>query len=478
MYDVVIIGAGVIGCAIARSLSKYKMNVCVIDKEDDIGCGTTKANSAIIHAGYDAVPGSLKAKFNLLGNKKFDMLSKELDFQFKRIGSFVLAFDNEDLTKLNELLIQGKKNGVKDLCIIDGKKIKELEPNINENVLAVLYAPSAGIVCPFEMTIALAENAFLNGVEFKLDTEVTGINKTKDLFIISTNNGNIKSKIIINSAGVFSDKVSNMISNNKIHIIPRKGEYCLFDKNVGDTVSRIIFQVPNKNGKGVLVTPTVHGNLLIGPNAIDIEDKYDTNTSKLGMDEILNKAKLSIKEIPIKNLITYFAGLRAHSIGDDFIIGESKDVENFINVAGIDSPGLTCAPAIGEFVENIILSKLNLVKKEDYIVNRKKTNRFRDMNNLERNELIKQDSFYGNIVCRCEMVTEGEIIDAIRRPLGAKNIDGIKRRTRAGMGRCQSGFCTTKIIKILSRELNISSDNVTKNGKKSNLIVGKNKGMY
>ncbi|MFU0825497.1 NAD(P)/FAD-dependent oxidoreductase [Clostridium sp.] len=475
MFDVVIVGAGVVGSGIARELSKYNLKTCVLEKGSDVATGTSKANSAIVHAGFDAKPNTLKGKLNAKGNAMFDKLSKELDFPFKRNGSLVLCFDENEVDKLDELKQKGEANGVPDIQILGKDKLLELEPSLNENVAAALYAPTGGIVCPYEMTIAYAENAYENGVEFKLNTEVKNIKKTENGFILETNNGNVESKLVINAAGLFSDELNNMVSKNKIKIIPRKGEYCLFDKAAGSMAERTLFQLPTKMGKGVLVTPTVDGNLLIGPNAVDIEDKTDLSTTQEGLDDVLDRAKLTLKQIPMKQVITSFSGLRAHCTADDFIIGEAEDVEGFINVAGIESPGLSSAPAIAEMVEGIVVDKLSPAKNENFNPIRHGIPKFREMSNEERKELIAKDSAYGKIVCRCETVTEGEILNAIRRPLGARNLDAVKRRTRAGMGRCQSGFCSTKVVAILSKELGVPETEITKFGGNSKLLIGENK---
>lgn len=475
MYDVVVIGAGVIGCAISRELSKYKLNICVIEKEEDVAGGTSKANSGIVHAGFDARPGSLKAKLNAKGNAMFDKLSKELDFPFKRNGSLVLCFDADDMEKLEALKEQGIKNGVKDIKILNKTQLKELEPNVSEEAYGALYAPTGGIVCPYEMTIAFAENAYANGVEFRLNTKVVNIQKTEGAYKIATDKGQIESKIVINAAGTYSDELNNMVSDEKIHIIPRKGEYCLLDKAVGNMVSRTIFQLPTKLGKGILVTPTVDGNLLVGPTAKDIDDKTGINTTQEGLDEVLKKAGISVTSIPRNKIIASFAGLRAHSTTDDFIIEEAKNAKNFINVAGIESPGLSCAPSIASFVEEMVVNTVKPEKKVNFNSVRHGIPKFRELNNEERRKLIAERPEYGKIICRCEMVTEGEILEAIRRPLGAKSLDGVKRRTRAGMGRCQAGFCTTRIVNILAKELNVPLTEVTKFGGNSKLVVGKNK---
>ncbi|MCH3966007.1 MAG: NAD(P)/FAD-dependent oxidoreductase [Clostridium sp.] len=475
MFDVTIIGSGVIGSIIARELSRYKLNICVLEADSDVANGTSKANSAIVHAGFDAKPGTLKAKLNAKGNKMFDELSKELDFPFKRIGSLVLCFDENDMDNLNGLKEQGQENGVPDLQILSGDEVKKMEPNLSDNVAAALYAPTGAIVCPYEMTIALAENAADNGVEFKLDTKVLSLNKYNDRYKIETTRGSVESRLVINAAGVFADEINNMVSSNKIHIIPRRGQYCLFDKAVGNMVSKTIFQLPTKMGKGVLVTPTVDGNLLIGPDAEDIDDKNDVTTTSQGLDFVTEKAELSIKQVPVRQIITSFSGLRAHSISGDFIIGEAEDAEGFINAAGIESPGLSSAPAIGEMVKNIVVRKLNPAVNEKFNPVRKGIPKFREMSNAGRKKLIAEDYRYGKIICRCETVTEGEIVNSIRRTLGARTLDGVKKRTRAGMGRCQSGFCAPKVVEILSRELGISPEEVTKFGKHSNILVGRDK---
>lgn len=473
MFDVVIIGAGVLGCSIAREISKYNLDICLLEKDVDIANGTSKANSGIVHAGYDAKFNTLKGKLNARGNRMFDGLSKELDFPFKRNGSLVLCFSEEDKDKLNELKDNGEKNNVQCLKILSKEEVRTLEPNISDGVVGALYAPTGGIVCPYEMTIAYAENACTNGVEFKFETEVKDIEKTDFGFKVYTNKGDFITKLIINAAGLFADNINNMVSENKFTIIPRKGEYCLFEKDAGKNFERTLFQLPTKMGKGVLVTPTVDGNLLIGPNSIDIEDKENLSTTQEGIDDILNKARTTIGQIPMRQVITSFSGLRAHTEISDFIIEEAEDVKGFINVAGIESPGLSSAPAVAEMVEGIVVEKLSPSKNESYNPVRNGIPKFREMSNEERAELIAKDNAYGRVVCRCETVTEGEIVNAIRRPLGARNLDGIKRRTRSGMGQCQAGFCSTKIVDILARELGVSPIEVTKFGNKSNMLIGK-----
>ncbi|MBY6996148.1 NAD(P)/FAD-dependent oxidoreductase [Clostridium botulinum] len=471
MFDVTIIGSGVTGAAVARELSKYNLKTCVVEKAIDVANGTSKANSGIVHAGEDPIPGTLKAKMNVRGNEMFDKLQEEIDFPFKRNESFVLCFDEKDIEKLEELRQRGLKNGLPDTMeILNREEALKLEPNLSEYVVAALRLPTGGIVSPYEFNIALAESAAMNGVEFKLETEIIDIEKKEDGYILKTNKGDIETKVVVNAAGVFGDKINNMVSEKKYHITARKGEYLLFDKTVGGMVQRTIFQLPTKMGKGVLVTPTADGNLLLGPTSVDVEEKDDFGTTREGLDTVAEKAKLSIKEIPMRQVITSFAGLRAHEENSDFIIGEAEDAKNFINAIGIESPGLTSAPAIGEYIREMIVEKLKPEENKEFNPIRKDIPKFREMTNEERKEMIKENSAYGKIVCRCEVVTEGEIRDAIRRPLGAKTVDGIKRRTRAGMGRCQSGFCSNRIVEILAEELGIKRNEVTKFGGNSKIL--------
>ena len=475
MYDIIIIGGGVSGAAIARELSRYKAEICLVEKEEDVCSGTSKANSAIIHAGYDAVPGTLKAKLNVRGNEMMEELAKDLDFPFKRNGSLVLCRNEEDMPALQMLLERGTENGVKGLRILNKAEVLTMEPNAADNIHAALYAPTGGIVCPFELNIALAESAYMNGVAFRFQTEVQDIKKTPDGFALYTNQGKLETKCVVNAAGVYADKIHNMVSEKKLHIVPRAGEYCLMDKGTGSHVSRTIFTLPGKFGKGSLVTPTIHGNLLIGPTAVDIEDKEGTNTTREGLRQVMEKAAVSVKNLPVSQIITSFAGLRAHAAQDDFIIGEAEDAEGFIDCAGIESPGLTSCPAIGEMTAELLRNKMGLEEKDNFISTRKGILKPARLSREDRIALIKEKPAYGNIICRCEMISEGEIIDAVTRPLGAKSIDGIKRRTRAGMGRCQSGFCLPGTMEILSREGKLDILDIGKSGKGSQLLTGRNK---
>ncbi|WP_027208235.1 NAD(P)/FAD-dependent oxidoreductase [Butyrivibrio hungatei] len=477
MYDVMIIGAGVTGAAVAWKLAEYDIKTCVLEKCSDVCEGTSKANSAIIHAGYDAEPGSLKAKLNVRGNEMMDELCEDLDIPFKRIGSLVVCIYKDALPGLKELCERGEKNGVKGLKLLSREEALLAEPNLSDETQGALFAPSAGIICPFELNIAMAEIASMNGAEFKLNTEVQDIKKDNDgLFRIFTNNGEYKARYVVNAAGVYADVIHNMVSSGKMHITQRRGDYCLLDKQAGAYVNHVIFPQPTELGKGVLVAPTVHGNLIVGPTAIETEDKEGTATTAQGISELTQKAGNHVKNIPMNKVITSFAGLRAHEDNNDFIIEEVRDVPGFIDCAGIESPGLTSCPAIGEAVCDILKSRMNFKKKENIITKRKGVRRTEGLSTEEMNALIKENPAYGNVICRCESITEGEILDAIHRPLGARTLDGIKRRTRAGMGRCQAGFCMPRTMEILARELGLLYEDITKSGGDSNIVATRTKG--
>ena len=475
MYDIIVIGAGVIGCAVARELSRYRARVLVIEKNTDVCEGTSKANSAIVHSGYDAKNGTLMARFNVRGNAMMDELCRELDVPFKRIGSLTVCTDKADLPKLEELRERGVKNGVPDLRIVERGELLEMEPNIADGVIAALYAPTAGIICPFKLTIALAENACVNGAEFMMDTQVTDISKSDGAWRVLTDKGGFTTRAVVNAAGVYSDELNNMVSSRKLHITPRRGDYILLDRAAGGHVRHTVFQLPTKLGKGVLVTPTVHGNTIVGPTAFDVDDKEDTATTAQAISDILTKSAVSIKALPTRQVITSFSGLRAHEDGHEFIVGEAEGAEGFFNCAGIESPGLSSAPAIAEYVARLIRDKYDLQAKDDFIATRRDVLDPKTLSVDERNELIRREPAYGTIVCRCESVTEGEIIDAIRRPMGARTLDGVKRRTRAGMGRCQAGFCSPKVMDILVRELGIGMEDIRKSGPDSHIVIGRTK---
>jgi len=469
-FDCIVIGSGVTGAAIAMNLSRYELSVCVLEKEEDVCSGTSKANSGIVHAGHDAGEGSMKAKMNLRGNELMEQLSADLDFPFRRNGSLVLCFSEEDRPALEALYARGKKNGVPGLRIVENEELHRMEPNIKETAVAALYAPTGGIVCPFGLNIAMAENAADNGAEFFFSTEVENIRKEEEGFRIETSNGIFESRYVVNAAGLYADELHNMVSERKLKIVPRTGEYNLLDKEAGDLVKSTVFQLPTKMGKGILVTPTVHGNLLIGPTAFDLEDKDDTSTGAAGLSEIQEKSALSVKNIPYQKVITAFAGLRAHEEGGDFILGECEDVPGFFDAAGIESPGLSSAPAIGEYMAELIAKKDGAKKNANPVTKRTGIPHPASMSFEERAELIRKRPDYGRIVCRCEEISEGEIRDAINRTLGAKSLDGIKRRVRQGMGRCQAGFCTPRTLEIFSQETGIPMEKITKNRPGSELL--------
>lgn len=472
MYDVLIIGAGVSGSATARELSRYDLKIGVLEQGEDVCSGTSKANSGIVHAGFDAKPGSMMAKMNVKGNLMMGKLAEELDFPFQRIGSLVLCFQEEDRPKLEQLKEQGERNGVPDLQILEQEELRRMEPNVSDEAVAALYAPTGGIVCPFGLNIALAENACVNGAEFFFDTKVEQVEKTEKGYLVKTSRGDWETKCVVNAAGVYADVFHNMVSEKKIHITARKGEYDLLDRSAGNHVSHTIFQLPGKYGKGVLVTPTAHGNLLVGPTATDIPDKEGTHTTRDGLEEVGTKAVRSVKNLPLRQVITSFAGLRAHEDGQEFLIEELADAPGFFDCAGIESPGLTSAPAIGIYLAGLVAEKLQAKKKESFCEKRKGILNPRTLSKEEWKKLVQEHPAYGTIICRCESITEGEIIDAICRPLGAKSLDGVKRRTRAGMGRCQSGFCSPRTMEILARELGVPMEELTKAGGNSKIIRG------
>ncbi len=475
MYDIAIIGAVVIGATIFRELTKYKVNVVLVEKENDVALGTSKANSAIVHAGYDPKNGTLMAKYNVEGNRMFKNLCEELNVPFSENGALVVAKSEEEMIVIKELFENGVKNGVLGLKILSHNEVKALEPNITDEVIGALYAPTSAIVGPYEFTIACIENGVQNGGKLLLNREIISIEKS-DVFKMTTiDNEVIESKFIINAAGIHADEVHNLICRNSFNIIPRKGEYFVMDKTQGELIKQTIFPCPSKLGKGILITPTVHGNLLVGPSAEDIEDKNGINTTLEGLDYIRESASKTVECINFRETIRNFAGLRAICDKDDFIIGEDKEIKGFIDVAGMKSPGLSCAPAIAYDMVNILSTAgLNFSKKDKFI-NRRNVIRFSELTIPEKREIIKKDSRYGKIICRCEGITEGEIVDAIKKSFGQVSIDGIKRRCRPGMGRCQGGFCAPRVQEIIARELNIDIEDVVLDRVDSNILIGKTK---
>ena len=468
MLDVIVIGAGVMGAAVSRELSKYKLNIMVLDKENDVSNGTSKANSAIVHAGYDAKEGTLMAKYNVLGAGMYESLCKEIGAPYKNVGSYVLAFSEEERKHIEKLYQRGLTNGVPQMEILEKDEILRREPNINKNVVAALYAGSAGIVGPWEFTIKLLENAALNGTEVLVDAEVSNIEKLQDGYKVILKDGRtFETKAVINAAGVYADKINDMVSKNHFDIHPRIGEYYVLDKVQGKLTNSVLFQCPTIMGKGILVTKTVHGNIMVGPTAEDVESKDYVGTTTHGLDDIRRQAEKTISGINYRDSIRNFTGIRAESSTGDFIIGEVSDAPNFFNIAGTKSPGLSSAPAIGVDVAKMVVEKLGAVKKEDFKPNKPQIH-FIELSPEEKAEVIKKDPRYGRIICRCESITEGEIVDVIHRMVGARTVDGVKKRCRPGTGRCQGGFCGPRVQEILAREL----------GKELNEIVLDKKGAY
>jgi len=473
--SVLVIGGGITGTAIARELSKYKVKVSLVEKEVDIAFGgPTKANTGIIHAGYDDEPGTLAAKLCVKGNLLWSNYASELGIPFKRIGSLVVALKDEEIPILMEVMDRGRRNGVQNLKIIDRKELLEMEPNLNREAVAGLYAPTAGVVSPYEAAIALAENAKQNGVQILLSTKATGIViKNGEVKAVQTNHGIIYTQYVVNAAGLFADEVSSMAGIRNFNIIPRKGEYIVYDKELSGFVNHILFPIPSRVSKGITVTPSVDGNILAGPTAHDVKDKNDLSTTSVGLEEVLDGAYKLVPRLSARldAIISVFAGLRPQPTTDDFVIKSYREPSGFINVAGIKSPGLTAAPVIAEFVIDILkVEGLTLEKKDHFNPFRKPISHpLRDFHLKKAEKLIAQDSKYGRVVCRCEHVTEREVLDAIQR--GATTLDGIKFRTRAGMGRCQGGFCMPHIIKIITRELGIPIEEVTKSGNNSKILL-------
>ena len=473
MYDILIIGAGVVGCALARKLSQYAGRIAVLERAEDVADGASKANSGIVHAGFDAKPGTKKAYYNVKGAKMYGDLARQLGVPYDPIGALVLGFSDEDRATLQKLYDQGQVNGVEQLRIIEHDEIMALEPNTNPAATCALYAPTSAVVSPYEMTLALSYHAAQNGVEFVFDCPVEKLYEKNDTWHVETPKGIFLSRAVINCAGVGAAELHNMISDQPLKIIPRRGEYYLLDHTVKCPFSRTMFQVPSKMGKGVLISPTAHGNALLGPSAEDIEDAYDTATTRQGLDFVLEKCRLTWPKVNTRPVITTFSGVRAHPATDDFIIGEVHGApENAFEAIGIESPGLTAAPAIAEELGEMVAEHLKLPVAQRVKAPVPLLKPFASMTDEERAEACRKNPDYGRIVCRCEVITEAEIRDAIRRPVGAKSIDGVKRRTRAGMGRCQGGFCSPRVMEILCEELKVSPLDITKCGGESKLLVG------
>ena len=472
-YDVIIVGAGVIGATIARNLSKYNLNTLVLEKNNDVGDETSCANSAIVHSGYDPHPGTLKAELNVKGCEMFTKVCEELDVELKRIGSLTVATNEEEEATLVKLLENGKENGV-DVRIVGQDELRKMEPFITKKATCALYAKDAGIINPFELVVALMENAIDNGVTLNLEEEVTNIKKNDKGFIVYTNKGEYEANVVVNCAGVNSDIINNYVSDVKEEILPRKGEYYVLDHFNNPYVSHTLFSVPSSKGKGVLVSPTTHGNFLIGPSSEFVGDRSDKGTDSLTLKEVLNQAYRLVDEIPMQHLIREFSGLRAYHKSNDFVI--NSPVPGFINMLGIQSPGLASSPAIGEKAISMIKECINLVEKKDYNPRRRPLYRVNNLTLEEREALIKKDPRFGQMVCRCEQVTMGEVVDCIHRSCGARTIKGVKKRVRPGFGKCQGGFCEPLIMKILCDELGKSPLDIRYTSSGSYILLEKTKG--
>lgn len=474
MYDVVVIGAGIIGSAIARELMRYRLSVCVLEKENDVATGATKANSAIVHAGFDAAIGSMKAKMNVRGSQLMEKNAKELNVNYINNGSIVIGYNDTDMQKLKELYERGIKNGVKELRLLTGDEAIAQEPNLSKNITCALLAPTGAIVCPYELAIACIGNAMDNGADLLRNFNVKQIDRQNDGYLITDGTKQVTARYVVNAAGLFADEIAKMAGDDSFHIHPRKGEYMLLDKAVTPPVTHTIFTTPTKMGKGILISPTVDHNTLLGPTSVDMEDKTDTATTRDGLNQILKAVPKMVEGIKTNAVITSFSGLRAVGDTGDFII--NNPLPNFINAAAIESPGLSSAFAIAEYVvERLRLAGLKLENNPAFCPNRPSYHAFRNLSIEEKNEVIKKDSAYGRIICRCEQVTEGEILEAIRRKPEARDLDGVKRRTRSGMGRCQGGFCSTFIAELLAHEQHIDFGEITKFGRDSYLTMGKTK---
>ncbi len=473
-YDVVIIGGGVVGACTARALSRYRLKIAVLERAEDVGMGASRANSAIVHGGFDPVPGTLKAKLNVEGCAMMEEWTRELEVPYLKNGSLVIAFSEEEMDHVRMLYDRGIQNGVPDLSVIDGEELRRLESRVSEAAVGALYAPSAGIVCPYELTVAAMGNAMDHGADLYLGFDVKAIEAKDGLYEISDGTRTVTAQYVINCAGTHADDVARTVGDDSFKINPRKGEYMLLDRTEGDTATHTLFQVPTAAGKGVLVTPTVDNNLLVGPTSVLIGDKENYETTREGLEAVRAAASKTVPDINYRAVITSFTGLRAAlEKGDDFIIRESDVAKNFFHAAGIDSPGLSSAPAIALYLTELLKkSGLALDAREDYDGHRESYHRFRHMSEEEKNRVIEKDPAYGRMICRCETVTEGEIRAAIRRNPQARTFDAVKRRVRSGMGRCQGGFCTTYITEILADELGIAEKDVTKSGGASYMLTG------
>ena len=476
MFDVTIIGCGVIGASLARKLSQYDLRILILERENDVAMGTTKANSAIVHAGYDPKPGTLMAELNVKGSEQMEALCRELDVEYRRCGSMVLAFSEDDIAKLKTLYDQGIKNGVKEMRLLSGEEARTMEPALAETVCGALLAPTAAIVDPWGLCIAEAEVAVRNGAELKRSSEVVGIDDLGDHYVVHTASGDYETRYLVNCAGVHGHEISAMGGESEWAAKPSRGEYYLLDKSSGDLVNHVIFQCPSALGKGVLVAPTVHGNLIVGPNAEPVADGDDRATTRIGLDQVAASSRKSVPTVDLRQSIRNFSGVRAVTSEEDFIIRPAKNSPRLLHVCGIKSPGLSAAPAIADYALEE-LKEMGLAAEKKIAWDGKRTQiRFRKLSDSEKAELVRKDPRYGRVICRCETITEGEIIAAIHSPIPPCSIDGVKRRTGAGMGRCQGGFCGPRVLKILADELEKNPMEIVQDGSATRLLMEETKG--
>lgn len=473
--DVVIIGAGAVGCAIARELSKYEVRVLVVDKNEDIGGDASKSNSAIIHTGYDATPDTLESQLVVAANPMYDEIVKDLDVPFKRIGAILPAITQEQFEKLPEIKAKAFKNRVYDVEFKTGEELLAMEPNLNPEVKGGLYIPRESIIDPFILVQALAENANANGVEFLLGAKVTDIKiDNGKIQSVVTTAGEIQTQYVINSAGLYCDEIAAMVDKADYKVVARKGQFFILDKNTSCKVERIVLPIPTKITKGKLMCPTIHGNMLVGPTAEDQQSKVDKSTTAEGLQSIATDVRNLVPNVNLRDTITQYSGLRPNRNPEGLRVDTYEDLEGYINLSGVRSTGLTLSVAMGKYVAQKLLeigAKLTL--KSNFITKRKGIVKFSEQTREVQDELVKENPLYGNVICRCETITEAEIMQAIHRPLGARSVDAVKRRVRAGMGRCQGGFCGPKVIEILARELQVSPTEINKHNQGSYMVTGK-----
>lgn len=473
IYDILIIGGGVIGGMIARELSRYQLRTCLLEKENDVACGASKANSGIIHGGFDPEPGTLKAKLNTLGVPLLYQAAEQLHVPYVRNGSMVCAFGEKEEPQIDALYARGTENGITGMHILTGEEARALEPQLSPEITKVLHIPNAGIISPYDLTVAAIGNAMDNGVVLERNFAVSAIEQRDGIYTLTAASGSkVQGKYLINCAGGYSDAIARLLGDDRFTIIPRAGEYMLLDKTEGSRVTNTIFQLPSEAGKGILVSPTAHGNLLVGPTATAVATPNSKETTPAGLAQVKTLAAKSVPGVDFRQVITSFSGVRASEKGGDFIIEWSASSENALHVAAIDSPGLTCCVSIAQYVTELLQKGgVALNPKAHWDGTREDTHAFSHLSDEEKDAFIKKNPAYGKIVCRCELISEGEVLDAIRRNPGARDMDGIKRRTRSGMGRCQGGFCGPYVMALLAQELGIGLEEVTKNGSGSYMVA-------